>query len=741
MNIPFQSAKSRVLIIACLTVSVDVLTYGAGNPDPYSDDFYVAPPGIDVRDTNSGEITSPLPLWKAKELAVRRSTAPGVGPAGVRIIMRGGDYELLPLSSTPTAAGLTFSATDWSPGASHSRITLTRYGAEQPVLYGAVTFISTSANTPNVGSWTQVTLPAAYDGGVDGAFVPNPSTPTRPSTVYKLTFQGDLKTKLAERIAWLRYSLINNGKFPVSDLYIDDVRQTRSRHPNKAGFPADTTPFNGANPSQQTPMVRIDPAYLDSDPGAARNFSSFDLHNYQATEVIFSRIFHQARAPLTSIGMTNDLQKAKLWLGTMVADSTVNPNIEDNLAEVHNAPNLPPGEDIYNRGWLENNLSFLDSGGEWYLYAGDPYYDNEIALYYCPRPGETMDSLFNKRFAFPFTYTLISLNGLYQTNPDGTATIRPLTGITIDGLELKHTAWKYENNRGTSNYHNFIHAGYGLTGVIDGNYLEDIAIQNCRIHSFGANGIALSGDRKNFMGLKDETNYNEQPRSFVRNTVIASNVIEDGGGGGIRIDYHPKRTPDRIFPLDHNTVTFNTVRRTGLVFHSSVGILVPRGFDTFISYNTVESMPYMGISVGAACWRTNATTDPYREHLRVKWNTIRNCMEYLIDGGGIHTFGGRFTAVNENTIQNIGIRRPDAVKRPYTFVYNGQNNAWSDIYLDNVSYQHTVVGNTMSGTIHFKADGHYISGNGSAFLLQSDWRRPYEQCPKSTEQCCGNGSY
>jgi hypothetical protein len=672
--------------------------------------IYVAP-SVPLGQAKTGTFENPFDSLKdAKDAAVIKSHL--LDAKSVTIYMRSGEYQMLPPANSPAEPAVNFTGTEF--GLSHAPVAVKPYGTEQPVLHGAVTFIPTGIATPDVGFWTQENNVTVYNGGVDYDFVANASNPTKTVSLWKFVFTGAKKAELAARINGMRAAELNANKFSLTELYIGNDRKIRSRHPNKRAFNTDTSPFDGDSIGEQQHKVIVDAKWVGS--GAFYR----ELIADGATELTFTRQWQEPRALITAASVVfSPEERVSLNMAGLANPLIYDPQTGGShrefpyeadgfgMAEIKGKITYSDRRDYWDKGHFENNLHFVDFPGEWFFKVGANPETDEMALYYYLQPGETPESYSGRTFYLPFTYTLIGLNWVLPPEASPTST---LSGISLEGLEMKYTSWKYENGRGNSDFHSFVQACYGLSGVVDGNFLDNISIKNCNIHDFGLNGITLGGNRRAFFGIKSNDNYDAHARSEVKNLIIQSNTIKNGGGGAIRIDHYP-RLPSRggdwndkqlgnLGFYDNSQIIENTVNKTGRVFGSSVGIVVGKGFNTKVNANIVSELPYTGIHVNAGCWRSQ------EERLEIVGNTVFKTMQRLLDGGGIYTFGGRKILIKGNRVhQNGTVRTPgDAVSLPPPpfFRYNQAIVAWTDIYLDWYSYKFTVSGNK----------GNFVNGEG-----------------------------
>ena len=141
---------------------------------------------------------------------------------------------------------------------------------------------------------------------------------------------------------------------------------------------------------------------------------------------------------------------------------------------------------------------------------------------------------------------------------------------------------------------------------------------------------------------------------------IGSNVIQIGRisnyigeGHPLHLDYKDEEDAPAF-----NVVTNNHLKNVATVDKGGVGILIAYSNNNKISHNLIEGAPYTGISVGWRWGNDGLLTNAH--HNEISYNHIRNCMEYLGDGGAIKNLWETMTIKNngcddcENTLEAIG---------------------------------------------------------------------------------------
>jgi hypothetical protein len=585
---------SIVTIAAGLTLaSLSSIVSGAGNPIPTSSAFYVSPTGDDAA---NGDLGSPLAtLGKATELAItwiHQSDGSGNYPNNAaEIILRGGRHALVSPASNPLAPGLEISGAATRPGAT---ITFRNYTNETAVIHGAIEFVA--ENSPDRGSWQTVANLKVYNGGTTTTATP---AGMKLVTVQKYIFSGALRAQLAERIANLRAARVNGGKFCFTEMYVNDVRKTRARHPNLRAISADTSKFTvsvanveaGRQLELAQPIVRFNSRWLEETVGGANN--DIPLLNDPHTELVFTRGWQWARGIITEwpIVAFSDVPRLVARIGAMDNPPLHNPPAdihdytydEGQLAEINAITSInlatPTSLETWNRCRLENNKLFVDQPGEWF------FDDDEIALYYYAASGEPITT---QKFQFPVTYRLVALTGRDSDPVTGVQFIGQGTGnvnaSSTYWLQFEKSAWKYDNGRGNSEFYSARHAGYVQAGAIDGVHVDGFKVAYCKFSQFGATAISLGGNRMWSNGHVDRRNYDNQIRGEVKNVEIDNNYVTDGGGTGIRVEHYPNISNQRSV-LDYFWFG-DGITPMSAPFHSShVGITPTTGVPQPASYD------------------------------------------------------------------------------------------------------------------------------------------------------------
>ncbi|MET8468423.1 right-handed parallel beta-helix repeat-containing protein [Streptomyces sp. NPDC006422] len=134
-----------------------------------------------------------------------------------------------------------------------------------------------------------------------------------------------------------------------------------------------------------------------------------------------------------------------------------------------------------------------------------------------------------------------------------------------------------------------------------------------------------------------------------------------------------------------NTVSYNTVRHTGVEYTDAVGIWAGYEAGTTIDHNTLDDLPYSGISVGWGWNQPEARESVLRDN-RITNNRITNAMRVAYDqhdGGAIYTQGAQpGTVISGNYLNRSA--------------YGNTERDGNGIYLDEQSSHITVTRNVLT---------------------------------------------
>ncbi|MBS7263428.1 MAG: right-handed parallel beta-helix repeat-containing protein [Eubacteriales bacterium] len=312
-------------------------------------------------------------------------------------------------------------------------------------------------------------------------------------------------------------------------------------------------------------------------------------------------------------------------------------------------------------GYLENDYSFLDTPGEWYLDV------RASRIYYIPLEGEDMTAA---TAVLGVLERLVTLEGLKDDN---------VTGVTFTGFTFSYTTYMQPMKEGgiiQMQANVYLPAGTTVhskwtadqwvasTYAFETRYTTDCTVSRCTFTQLGMGGLLMGRGSKS--------------------ALVSRNVVADIAGTGIQLSLctsldngSKSHSSSRVRHYTQNcTVSDNFITRVGTLYGGSVGIMVGYANACTVEYNTLVDLPYTGISVGWG-WGSGANPENDMDDNVIRGNYINNIMNVKIDGGGIYTLG-----------------RMDGT-RIYDNYVGKCNNEFGAIYLDNGSRGITVTNNAI----------------------------------------------
>jgi hypothetical protein len=295
----------------------------------------------------------------------------------------------------------------------------------------------------------------------------------------------------------------------------------------------------------------------------------------------------------------------------------------------------------YAKYYVENTMAGLAAPGTWHLDAAGK------RLYYVPLPGQDAEST---EIVVPLVLQLVRFIGSEE---------KPVHGITLHGLTLRHTDWAQPAGYGLwwdpylpesewgvrdsfshlyecspdpgKDYANTPQAALHVPGAVHHLHAHDCALEECTLEHLGMYGVS----------------YHEG----CQRDRVEGCTIRDTGAGGVNIDGGGNaaslgRLTGRI------SITDNTISNTGHVWLSAVGILSAHSARNRILHNEIFDCTYSAISVG---WVWGYADNPSHSNLIAK-NRIHQVAERggMADLGGIYTLGPQpGTMVRGNVISEI----------------------------------------------------------------------------------------
>jgi hypothetical protein len=283
---------------------------------------------------------------------------------------------------------------------------------------------------------------------------------------------------------------------------------------------------------------------------------------------------------------------------------------------------------------------------------------DERTVTYLPPAGEDMESA---RVVVPVAEQLAVLDGAHD--------------LVLKGLRFTHTAWD------RSDGYVGAQAGFTLTGAsgplgeAGSHYTKPVAALTVR----GGRRITVSGCEFDHLGGAGAV-----LEAGTKDSTVTACAFTDVSSGGLYvgdIDPHPAAE----LADEHNSVSFNTFRRTGAEFTDSVAVWAGYTRNLTVDRNTLEHLPYSGISLGWG-WNQPEAQDPWLGENRISGNRIVDVLRVAArqyDGGAIYTQGAQpGTVIEANHIDRSE--------------YGTAANDGNGIYLDEQSSHILVTGNVVT---------------------------------------------
>ncbi|MEZ3159960.1 discoidin domain-containing protein [Microbacterium sp. BWT-B31] len=379
-------------------------------------------------------------------------------------------------------------------------------------------------------------------------------------------------------------------------------------------------------------------------PGAARLLALPDVADVEAVIAIRWRNYHCAVARTTADAL---IMKQPCWANSSSGTGRVGPAWD---TKAINSP------DYLGVREFVGSASFISEPGEF-------AYDSAAkTVTYQAADGEDPNA---RTFYTPRLETLLRIAG---TASD------PVHDVRVERLGFQHSAWLQP---GTAEGYAGMQAGLTLTGETGprdaaGRYYtkpasailvrsgRSVLLDAVRVLHTGGAGVVLEAG--------------------TQSSGVTHSHFEDLSSGAIYTgDMEPN--PPAELESRSNTYEHNVVRSPGREYTDAVGIWGGYEAETSISHNTLEQLPYSGISLGWG-WNQTVARSPYMKDNRIDANRIIDAVmpwSEQHDAGAIYTQGPQpGSTINENYIH----KHYDA-------------NA---IYLDEQSSHFTVNRNVITGS-------------------------------------------
>ncbi|MEV0318372.1 right-handed parallel beta-helix repeat-containing protein [Streptomyces sp. NPDC050659] len=305
--------------------------------------------------------------------------------------------------------------------------------------------------------------------------------------------------------------------------------------------------------------------------------------------------------------------------------------------------------------FFENARELLDKPGEFVWDAEDR------TVTYLPRAGEDMR---HARVLTPVTERLMVVDGAHD--------------LRIEGIGFAYAAYGQPS---TDEGYAGTQAGLtltGATGPVDhaGRHYtkpsaaltvrggRHVAVRAAEFTHLGGAGVIFES------GTKDSS-------------VTRSRFTDLSSGAAYIGDTEP--SPAAGLAGERNTVAYNTIRRVGVEYTDAVGIWAGYEAGLTVDHNTLQDLPYSGISVGWGWNQPEAQKSVLRDN-RITDNRITDVMRVehaQHDGGAIYTQGAQpGTVVSGNYINRSA--------------YGNTERDGNGIYLDEQSSHIRVEGNVIT---------------------------------------------
>ncbi|MFD3477372.1 right-handed parallel beta-helix repeat-containing protein [Streptomyces sp. NPDC058695] len=305
--------------------------------------------------------------------------------------------------------------------------------------------------------------------------------------------------------------------------------------------------------------------------------------------------------------------------------------------------------------YFENATELLDQPGE-FVWNSDAR-----TLTYLPRKGEDMR---RAKAVTPATERLLVLDGAHD--------------VRVEGIGLQYAAWHQPS---TDEGYAGMQAGLVLTGA------TGPADHAGRYYTKPSAALTVRGGRHVVVDQVEFSHLGGAGVVFEAGTqdskVIRSRFTDLSSGAAYIGDTEPMPAAELVGA--RNTVAYNTIRRTGVEFTDAVGIWAGYEAATVIDHNTLDDLPYSGISVGWGWNQPEAQKSVLRDN-RITNNRITNVMRVehdQHDGGAIYTQGAQpGTVISGNYINRSA--------------FGNTERDGNGIYLDEQSSHIRVEGNVLT---------------------------------------------
>ena len=273
--------------------------------------------------------------------------------------------------------------------------------------------------------------------------------------------------------------------------------------------------------------------------------------------------------------------------------------------------------------YLENVPEAFGRPNDWYLDV------DTGMLYYKPRcESQTPENI---TVHAPVAGKLLNIKGTAD---------KPVQNICFRNITFAYTRGDYQTaaahygEPAQTEYASDAQAVSNAHAVINLEYAEYCAFDNCKIINYGLHGISINKGCNNIR--------------------VVNNIFFDGGAGGVKINGADAKQPER--DITHNNIIFNNVIKScGRRHMAACGVLMQNTHSNVISHNEIYDLFYTGIS-GGWVW---GYADSVSGNNLIKKNHIYNLGHgVLSDMGGVYLLGAQSgTVVSGNLIHDVKSKR------------------------------------------------------------------------------------
>lgn len=235
----------------------------------------------------------------------------------------------------------------------------------------------------------------------------------------------------------------------------------------------------------------------------------------------------------------------------------------------------------------------------------------------------------------------------------GSAPANRVANLTFRGLTFRYSDLHYANTNGVLNKQaghwfdpnnpwfdvpandtqkeaNYNAPGYQPEGAIQAENATGLVVKDNTFEHLGTAGVVF--------------------RIAVDSSEVVGNRFTDLSESAISLGNWTLEQPSAVDNQVRNiTVTGNDIADVGIEYNGAPGICAYFVQDTVISHNTLENLPYTGISLGWG-WDRNVASDRRPARNTISNNHVTTYMTTLFDGGGIYVLGRQPDASNGSVI-------------------------------------------------------------------------------------------